>query len=380
MRAIGLPSASVITSVELTVSGPGMNTISIVYDSLPSSIEIAIPSGRDRTFELVVFVDVPIIAATSYKGTATADLTQNSATIYLTMGVGSTKIVVPDYSNNRVIQFDDINDSIPMTLDAGMLFDNGLTTSLFPYDVDFDREGRIYIANVAANGLIRVDNISGTDPVVIGTINFIYSLAIDRQNNLIYYYDGSILYQSELDGSGSIQLTLDNHPDNPYQIMDINGLSVDDKGILYIAGAANTEGDAVFRYNPDTQEVTAKYDDMTYLSSPWDAMVKDDKLYITNPYGDDGYQILELSTSDLSLTNNYGNPIPSSTINTSKGMFYGPRRFAAPLNEVLTIIDDYSGDDFDKIIQMDNINGDNWKTLPASGNGQNLFKFFDTGA
>ena len=181
IRAIGLPSASNITSVELTVSGPGMNTISIVYDSLPSSIELSIPSGSDRTFELEVFVDIPIIAATSYKGTATADLSQDSTTIYLTMGVGSTKIVVPDpewfngeVTEPRITQFDDISGGNALSLDLAALLLQGLTgvSTFNPYDIDFDSEGRIYIANYdssTSSGIIRIDNILGTNPFFIAT-------------------------------------------------------------------------------------------------------------------------------------------------------------------------------------------------------------------
>ena len=73
-------------------------------------------------------------------------------------------------------------------------------------------------------------------------------------------------------------------------------------------------------------------------------------------------------------------------VNTSKGQFYVPRNFVAQLNSGLTIIDDYNDGNtstdppynFDKIIQMDNILGDGWTTLPADTNndGQTLFNFY----
>ncbi len=113
--------------------------------------------------------------------------------------------------------------------------------------------------------------------------------------------------------------------------------------------------------------------DYTYsnLTTPQDILVKDDKIFVANFNGEDDYQILEFSTLDLSLTGNYGNYV--NELSVLKGNFYGPRRFVAQMNEELTIIDDQY---LDKIIQMDNINGDNWKTLPATGDGQDLFRFF----
>ena len=141
IRAIGLPTG--ITSVELTVSGPGMNTIGVVYDGLPSSIELTVPSGSDRTFELVVYVDNPLSAATSFKGTTTADLSQGNAEITLSMELGSTKLVIPDADNTRVVQIDDMSGSgWTEKINPGL-------PGFIPYDIDFSPTGQIYIANKA---------------------------------------------------------------------------------------------------------------------------------------------------------------------------------------------------------------------------------------
>lgn len=374
IRAIGLPSASNIISVELTVSGPGMNTIWVVYDSLPSSIELSIPSGSDRTFELVVYVDIPIIAATSFKGTATADLTQDSVTIYLTMGVGSTRIVVPDPEWNsgltpRISQFDDISGLNGISLDFAILWAQGIVglATFAPYDIDFDNQGRIYIANNAGStesGFIRVDNITGLNPIYYNRDSTgIVALTVDRTNSLIYYSDGNNIYKSDLDG---------NYDETLINITfgAIQGLAVAN-GFLYIADGGSEVGKYSLTLNTVVENTSSD------LSSPWDILVKDDKLYVANLGGADGYQILELSTSDLSLTGHFGNSI--SVQGTDEGDFYGPRRFAVPLNNELVIVDDSSTDDLDKLIHMDNINGDNWTTLPVSGDGQILFKFYYRG-
>ena len=385
MKAVGLPSASVITSVELTISGPGMNTIVVAYDSLPSSIELAIPSGSARTFELEVFVDIPIIAATSYKGTTTADLTQDSVTIYLTMGVGSTKIVVPDPEWNsgltpRILQFDDISGLNGISLDFAILWAQGIVglATFAPYDIDFDNQGRIYIANHAGStesGFIRIDNITGINPIYKNedSVNGIVALAVDRQNSLIYYADENTVYSSDLNGENNVTVI------NAADLGDptISGLAVDN-GFLYIS---DTGQSAIHKVNIDTLSISMIDFSTTPLISPWDVIIKKDKLYVANVGGGPGEQILEFLTSNLSLTGYYGDPVTVPAVDTSKGMFYGPRRFSAQLNDGLIIIDDYeqAGDpNFDKIIQMDNINGENWKTLPAAvdDDGQTLFEFF----
>lgn len=376
IRGVTLPSASNISSVELTVSGPGMNTIVVAYDSLPSSIDLSIPSGSNRKFELEVFVNIPIIAATSYKGTATADLSQDSVTIYLTMGVGSTKIVVPDSEWNngltpRILQFNDISGAGTLSLNFAtlgpLLTAAGYTLSTFaPYDIDFDSEGRIYIANYDGStdsGIIRVENILGAIPFFISTSGNTKTISIDRENNIIYYNDYSTIKSCDLNG--------DPINSNIYTGEVLDTFTYSD-GFLYII-----ESGYINKYNINTDAfVNSK--EITQFANPWDILVKENNLYVANFAGAAGYQILEISTSNLSLTGHFGNL--TGIQDTSKGEFYSPRRFVSQMNRELFIIDDDESNDFDKIIQMDNINGDNWKTLPASGDGQNLFKFFDRGA
>lgn len=382
IRGITLPSSSYIGSVELTVSGPGMNTIVIVYDSLPSSIDLAIPSGSDRTFELVVNVDIPIITATSFKGTATADLTQDSVTVYLTMGIGSTKIVVPDpmWNNGltpRISQFDNINGTNALSLNLAALLVQGLTgvATFNPYDIDFDSQGRIYIANYdfgGSGGIIRIDNITGLNPVLIGTSSgAVRTLSIDRHNNQLYYTDGGSIYKYDLISSSDINIGFAGE--------SINALAV--KGnYLYMV-----DSDVLVKYDLKSSMFVESTDsgNIPQISNLEDILIKDNSIFIANEGGPSGYKILELSTSDLSLKANYGNTV--TTVSTSKGNFYGPRRFAAQMNKEITIIDDFNNNDaaeinFDKIIQMNNINGDNWITLPAPSTadetGQTLFEFF----
>jgi len=378
IRTVGLPEASIIDSVTLKVTGSDMDPVEVSYQVVPSVINLAIPEGNDRTFELTVGTG-PAYTGTiaTFSGTATADINNDGAVITLNMRVGSTKLIVPDYQNDRVIQFDDINDNESLSLTLIILnfqlLINGFgpLPNFVPYDIDFDSQGRIYIANYdgsTGSGIIRVDNILGTNAIRFGSSHGgIVSLTVDRENNVIYYSNGSNIYKSDLDGNDESTL-------NSTGISNIRGMAVTDSGILYIAGNTPAGDPTVFQYNPVTQNVTGTYD--TNLVTPWDVMVKGDKLYIANLGGADDYQILELSTSDLSFIASYGSTFLTIP-DVSNGRFYGPRRFVAQLNDEITIIDDLANNDFDKIIQIDNMNGDNWITLPESGSGQILFKFFN---
>jgi len=390
IRAIGLPNLSVVDSVTLKVSGPDMEPVEVSYQVVPSVINLTIPEGNDRAFELIVglspaFTALPTTTYTSFKGTATADINNNGAVVTLNMGIGSTKIIVPDPEWNpgaspmpRILQFDDIDDTSSETLDLISLnlqfVANSLPTlgTFNPYDIDFDNQGRIYIANndpSTSSGIIRIDNILGTNPFFIATNYDTHGISIDRDNKIIYYFEGSSIESCDLDGNFLEVIYAGESPES-FTFND---------GFLYI-----TETGDIIKHNISTGEninIT-----IPQLINPKDILVKGNKLYIANMEGADGYQILELSTSDLSFIAGYGNYV--GDINSSdltKGNFYSPHHFAAQLNDELIILDDYNdpswgGLNFDKIIQMDNIQGDNWKTLPATGasdqTGQDLFRFF----
>ncbi|MDA3937727.1 MAG: hypothetical protein PF693_00245, partial [Spirochaetia bacterium] len=110
IRAIGLPDASIVDSVTLKVTGAGMDPVEVSYSSVPSVINLSIPEGNDRTFELTVGTG-PAYTGTiaTYSGTATADINADGAVVTLDMGIGSTKIIAPDPANHRIVQIDDMS-------------------------------------------------------------------------------------------------------------------------------------------------------------------------------------------------------------------------------------------------------------------------------
>ncbi|MBW8003603.1 MAG: hypothetical protein FVQ80_16590 [Planctomycetes bacterium] len=366
LAVTGIPSN--VTAITLTVSGPGMNTIVVNYSSPPSSINVEVPAGADRQFELIAYVSDQS-AALSFIGTATADLAPGvPKKITLNMGLHETKLVIPDYTGNKLIQIDDISGT------GWKIMDNTtigwpLLAYFAPYDVDFDSQGRIYIANnynLAAGyrRVVRIDSVNGDNLLLFpdkGTS--IVALSVDRINDYVYYSAGTQLWRTNLDGAGEISFTLTG-------IGTIRGMAIDENGMLYIAGTDLTPNPRIFQYNPTTQNVTATYP--TNLITPWDILVKQDYLYIANPGGASDLNIIRLN-KDLASPIGYG----SYGTDTSKGTFYGARRFVAILNKKITIIDDDDPGAYrDKLISMDDINGTNWTTLPTTGDGQTLFKFY----
>ncbi len=374
IRAIGLPDSTIVDSITLKVTGPDMDPVEVSYSSIPSVINLAIPEGNDRSFELTVSTGPAYIGTiATFTGTATSDINSDGTVVTLNMGIGSTKIIVPDYSNSRVLQFDDISGSNEVTLSAldNPVFAAWLTANtisgFLPNDIDFDSQGRIYIANTdPSEGIIRVDNIQGLNPYAFGVSSQVVALTVDRKKNVIYYTDGTTVYSNNLEGS------------DPQLINGIGGeglygLTIDNQ-YLYMA---DNGGIAIIKYDLTNNTSITFNNTGNILSSPWDVMVKGDKLFVANLNGAADNQILELNTSDLSLTGYYGTS--TSSVDTTAGMFYGPRRFVAQMNDEITIIDDTFG--IDKLIQMDNITGDNWKTLPngPTDDGQLLFMFFSGG-
>ncbi len=397
IRAIGLPDASIVGSVTLKVTGPDMAPVEVSYTQLPSVINIAVPEGNDRKFELTVTMGSSYTGAiASYKGTATAEVKSKSATVTLNMGIGSTKIIVPDPhwnfdSDPRVLQFDDINGQSKAAFtgtELGVVSGNpGWSSNFYPYDIDFDNEGRIYIANnnaVSGYGrVVRVDNILG-----FGFFKYkdwatgIVALTVDRNRNILYYATSGNLYNSEIDGTNDVVRNLP--VVGASSISSISCLAVDSSGMLYmIADVGQVSVDyQVLKLDPlsDPADIFLVSQSGTLPGNsaiePKDLLVKGNSLYIANVGGGNGYQILQLGTANLSLLANYGDQ--ASGVNTSKGYFYGPRRFAAQMNDEFTILDD--SPNFDKIIQMDDISGTNWKTYPAGSDaGQNDFFFYDFG-
>ncbi|MDY6934605.1 MAG: hypothetical protein SVZ03_10350 [Spirochaetota bacterium] len=365
-----------ITAYTVTITGADMADVEQSYSS--GAITLEVTAGASRSFSLMADVDPDDVGTVkSWSGSEVVDLTAGeSISFTIDMSIYETKLVIPDRlypPNGRLVQVDDMEGNGWTPLSA---------LDIRPYDVELDSIGRIYVADddntdkrvIRMDNILRDNSISITcDPPVSGAVR---AIAIDRNNNLVYFSDGNNLAISDLDGNNTDGLTITLGVES---IQTISGMAVDENGILYIAGTTGVIAPSprIFRYDPSDQIVTTTYNNTSILNTPWDVIVKPPYAYVANLYGADGYRILQLDLDTLALTGNYGNQA-STFPNTDQGEFYNPYRFVAILNEKIYIIDDIInvGNNYDKLISMDDIQGSNWETLPDTGDGQSLFRFY----
>ena len=285
-----------------------------------------------------------------------------------------TKIVIPDYLNNRIVQIDDINGT---NWTAKTNSDIGFGSTLYPYDTDYDSRGRIYIANYSSSSgediVIRIDNIQSTSCVTIqsNSNSDIGPVSVDRINNLLYFSNGSDLFRSNLDGSNRITLIITG-------ISSIGGLTFNDSNSMLYISCTYTGASRVVQYNPATQGIenistTTNISDPA--SIPWDTLIRGSYVYVTNPGGSNGYLVLQLD-SNLQYVNGYGTQ--TTSLNTNQGMFYNPRMFLAIRDDGIIMIDDLQGGPtaLNKIISMQDITGAGWETFGSNGTGTNQFRFY----
>jgi hypothetical protein len=374
----GAPSD--VSAVSLVVTGPGMNPVKSYFSPVPGSITVEVPAGKDRLFELVAYVDPASPSAViSFKGTATANLVAGeSESIELEMVVGETKLVIPDLQGSigtsRLVQIDDLSGAGWVEL-VGT--DVGWGTNFRPYDVDFDSQGRIYVANYNAlagyGRAFRIDDIAGTNFTTFpDKATQIMTVAVDRYNDYLYYASSSALWRVELDGTNDTTLT-------PITgIQTFRGMAVADNGFLYVAGTNPLGNAAVFRYDPIAQNVTDTY--TTSLNNVWDAFARMPYVYVANHNGAAGDRILQLDEF-LSFVDGYGDPSPSA--DNVVGNFYGPKRFVGILPKKLVILDERSTNEppfpiwlGDRLVSIEDLNGTGWQTYGTTGSGVGQFNFY----
>ncbi len=398
IRAIGLPDISSVGTVTLKVTGPDMDPVEVSYSQLPSVINIAVPEGNDRKFELTVTMGSSYTGTVaSYKGTATADITSDSAVVTLDMGIGGTKIVVPDTYNNRLVQIDDMSGTGWTTLKGSQLSTLGsLDANFLPVDVDFDQYGNFYVANGSNesygiyNGIYRFTSIADSVPLEVlvvsnpGVDDPMKSVAIDRKNNRVYglYWQDIqskyVVYYNDFSGSlGTGGIGVQFSFSSTYLDMSygVNGIYVDEDGNVYIYGKGSNSETVIEKYTSEGGSPIATYSTgqfgpvmgVTILKGVLYASV----IYVTNPV-----QIRALDPATLAPVSGLVPLGQYSASPTVVGDFFGPHFFLAKMNNTLTFMD---FDDYNvigsRLVSFDNINGDNWKTYGSIGIGDGNFSF-----
>jgi hypothetical protein len=346
-------------SVVLVVEGPGMNTIHASYPTISSSISIDVPAGLARTFTLLLSS-----ASATLQGAATVDLLPGETKdIALNPTIAGTQIVIPDSGNGRLVQISDLKGTGPISL-----------SGVFPSDVDFDDQGRIYVAG--SGGIVRINDINDTQFVPIASQSFIEAIAMDPTHTLLYYTDGSSLWRrqvipaigtEELVDLGRALVT----------VSGVRGIDVDSDGFVYIANEFPPE---ILKINPNpaTNPTVLKMYTGS-LAQPWDILAKGNYIYVSdyyvNPQGFPlgGGQIVRLS-KDLGFVD--------SISGYGSDSFLGPERFVATLNKTITVIDETYAAEGNRLVSFNDMTGAGWTTYepqafnPARGMVLDLFEFF----
>ena len=396
--AMAQSAPATLSSILVRVSGPDIGVTEQTF--LPyGTISLNVLSGSFRQFDVTAYVAAGNpSAALSFRGLAIANLPAGGTVnvpVYMTLN--ETKIVIPDGSNclgncpnyHRIIMIENISNAATTWI-AKTTFPT-FTGTLNPYDISFDSRGRIYIANNATPGIIRIDDINGTNLLqgsasrygtVAGLpINNVLTIAVDRINNLLYFSTGPLLYRSNLDGSSpatQLNITIPGGD-------SIRGIDVDDAGMLYIVAAFISAGtDYLFKYNPNTQlQVGTPYSIGSGPANPCDVLVRSPYIYVANFTGITVNQILQL-TFDGTSFNQVASNGNKSTSTTGQGYFFGASRFLAIRNDLFIVADSNQGGggtDYDKIVSFSDMSFANWAPYGSYGGsipGVGEFRLYST--
>ena len=242
-----------MVEIALIVTGPDMMPIQMVFPPSMPQIDLDVPAGPARTFTLFLTTPSAVLV-----GEATVDLAAGETReIILTPKLGGTDIVIPDLINNRIVQMSDMEGRGWI---AKNYTDFGVPVNEFqPLDIDFDDQGRIYVANYVMSTSVlgrvfRIDDILHATPAGYKNIDgglVANTLTVDRVNGFVYYTTGSSpLLRKNIN---SPTVTTDS-PDSfnlfaEPSIVQFNttGIAVDRSGCLHIANNMTSE---VLKYDP----------------------------------------------------------------------------------------------------------------------------------
>ncbi len=353
-----------ISSVNLTVSGPDMDTITETYDpdtlsSANWAISVTVPPGDDRKFEIAADVSGSTNAILRYYGSSTQTIDEDHSTVDVYMGVSKMKIITmnPAFDFNTqgaspsITVMDDMNGSNWIRITDS---DLGWAGTFVPWDMDIDQYGNVWLVNndTGTPALIKITSFSPVTytSVQSGSAPFI-SVAVDRQNSKVYYASATALYSCNYDGTGVKALA--------GTFGSITGIAFDN-GILYLVddGATNK----LQKYNVTTETLIEDSGSISSTSLN-DIMVKGDYIYVADTANK---QIVKLNKSDLSVVATYN----------ADGTLYGPKRFVATLNSGIYFVDESDSANDDRLIYIDDINGNGYKSFGSYGYGTGQFSFY----
>ncbi len=358
---------SITPSLFLPGEQNGSNIL-VNYDSTTGMIRIDnLPGGVSYTF--TVTANTP---SATLRGQATQEILSGvENAVSITVSLTAVKLIIPDYSNNRIVQFDD------MTTGTGWKETQlGLGSAFLPNDIDFDSKGRIYIVNNIPSGaakILRINSIASTTyetivPDTGVTSEAVTAIAVDRDNNLIYFADSFQLYRCDLNG-GSVKsdYTMVATSMSSMPIEFIRGLAINENNILFIAW-----GSGYFTsYDPNQGTTGAELNTLYYSASTneeaWDMVCVSSYIYgafFDIPGG--SYIIYRFSLNAGNQLVQDGTPYSTS--------LYGPHRFISTLATDIIFIDENSFSD--RLVSIEDISGAGRIDFGATGSGEGQFNFW----
>jgi hypothetical protein len=352
--AVGKSTLPGIASVALVVSGPGMETIASTYTVGASTATLTVPAGPARTF--TILASTPSV---TFRDEVTVDLSPGETkSITLDPVLAASQIIVPDSRNYRLVQVGDMKGTGWTTLVT-----TTASSTFAPYEVDFDNAGLVYMANeYSSPAIIQMDDISGANSVALAvTPGYVYSIAMDRTNNLLYYVTYGALYRIPVGPAAGSEAAIDLS-----SVVGVGfsstGIAVDSDGMLYMVTTSPSA--AVLKIDPNVPTLLASYSDPS-LISPWDVLVKGGDVYVS----DNGDPKIVRLDKNLQFVDSFRGP-PTDP-------FHGPERFIARLNAPITVVDELNGVPGDRIISFGDMTGAGWTTFGSSGSGQDQFELYN---
>jgi hypothetical protein len=405
-EAATLPAA--IDRVQVRVSGADIGTIekNVPYSD---TISIDVPPGAVRRFEVTAFVSpTDPSAASTFKGISTANVPAGATVaVPVMMILDETKFVLPDYINQRVVQFNTLADADTTWLTGSS---GSFSISNFnPLDVDFDARGRIFILNndpstTPADNIYRCENINSPAIPVLNPADYdgppmnITAMAVDKRRNLLYFTDdsyGIVLYQADL---GALPVTTSVQLYNPLVegvrcFNSITAMDVGDDGMLSIIGTNGNDEPVLVKYNPLVVEhmgevtrygapVGTPFNFTSLNITPRDVQVRDqDVSVLTNPGDSGAFALVQFQTmpSGFILGQHFGSLAFGAL--PQPGIFYGPQKFAIRRENLMVVIDEgsyYSGwnHGVDRLVLTDFDIAKPWTTFGKTGTGIGQFNFY----
>ncbi|MBN2161100.1 MAG: hypothetical protein JW807_17065 [Spirochaetes bacterium] len=375
--AVAQTAPASFSSIFVRVTGPDMGPIEKTF-SPGASISFEVPAGAVRQFEVIAYVAPgDPSAAVSFRGTGAASLPAGSTvSIIVAMSLYETKLVIPEYYNNRLYIIDSLVDTIPVTIYANTLaeknspeFSSWYTfMDIQPYDIDYDSLGRIYMSNdpdVEYACIMRMNTVNGDGvvPIVeLSGMGQIYGIAIDRKRNLLYYGTDS-------NGIWSVDLSLKTERQLPLPIAYsglsmIRGIAIDEEGnCLYLTGSyGGFYGVLKFKADePENTDIT-RWTQLTSLEptdETFDVLIKKPFVYVSqySTSGGTNNNILQLAAADLTYTGT----IMEGLISVEPPIFFfGPTRFVAKMNRGIRVMDQAPSLIDNRIVFFLDMDGTGW--------------------